>query len=229
MLLVSSVILYAQPTLPPCAPTTGTGCTQWTSRTFTHVVTDGLGVSITVTVWTRVCNGVTEFIYDNATVVPRDNGKFMEDFSIYHHNFSAIRELLDMHLIEWAVNDLNATIPDCPSQTNLVKFYQANCGVWVKCSYKIDPASEQKDIGYEGNCPRYTLNGEDWVDVWKWQSCGTACCKKTYSVCRGTSPETGEYTIRILNVLKNREGACTMQGQFKDWRTNNDIPCQDGC
>lgn len=90
LLLVFSTQLYSQPNLP-CTPANQPGCGTWERRTISqHVATDAGSVSVTVTVWTRVCNGVTEFIYDDASIIPHDNGRFTENFSIYHYNFQLL-------------------------------------------------------------------------------------------------------------------------------------------
>jgi hypothetical protein len=143
---------------------------------------------------------------------------------------------LERHLNYFYTNlrtlpDNNQVLPDCPDNSPVVTIYTANCGVWVKCSYQIDPNAEvRKDYGYQGDCPSpVSYNGASYIDLWKYQSCGTICCKKTYTLCIDKT----EGIVQINDVQRTRitqDENCTLQGNFINWRAPyEEYQCQDGC
>ena len=171
-----------------------------------------------------------------------DNQDFWTSFSIYQYNFSGFMEYAELQILNWLYNmgDLG-NIPDCcPPENNcgiqIVKFYTASCGVWVRCSYEFacqptihHPRGPNGDI----DCPQpWNNNGNTVVDVWQYQPCGDICCEKTYLICKTTSP-TPPYddVIKIANVDRHPYGGqmCSQQGQFFDWFTGQPYNCQDGC
>ena len=204
-------------------------CTAWStpSSTLTIVMTDPECLIIVDYKW-RICNGVYEYIYTDFTA--KGNCVQMADFSIYEYDFSSILEMADMIIAE---NQLGMVghpyVPECEGSMQKMKRYAAACGVWVKCSYKVDVnATVEKDRGYVGDCP--TRDANDYIDKWKWQSCGETCCSRTYDICWYTSPYNNESQIRVTQYPAVQVGECTDQGNFGPWDDlNTDYQCGHGC
>jgi len=177
----------------------------------------------------RICNGVYEYSY--GTPIATGNCVQMADFSIYEYDFSSILEMADMIIAE-EVGQMNnhPVATDCSIGTvRKMKRYAASCGVWVKCSYKVDVnATVYKDRGYVGECPARDEN--DFIDVWKWQSCGETCCSRTYDICTYTSPIHGSSEVRVTQYPAVQVGECTEQGNYGPWDDlNTDYQCRHGC
>ncbi len=94
------------------------------------------------------------------------------------------------------------------------------CGVWVYCEYTVDPVTAVCETGWTGPPPHYGTSPTK-VKSCKWQPCGTACCRRTYTVCI----EEAAFGLRFRNiqlVSKQKLGDCSGQSQYAK-------PCQDGC
>lgn len=100
---------------------------------------------------------------------------------------------------------------------------------WLKCSYKVDPASQMCDIGYIPPTPLYSDGTDFWVDSWKWQSCGNACCRKEYQICITYDLTINRYIFKVKEVKKEKILDCEKEGEFFDWKTQSPIPCHDDC
>jgi hypothetical protein len=123
-------------------------------------------------------------------------------------------------------------VPNCPDSSNITKIYSAICGVWLKCRYEITPNSRMCDSGFAQPYPDYTLNGKQYVDIWKWHHCGEVCCQKIYTVCTKRSIVNNTIVTTVKQIKKQRHPnatKCTLQDVFRDGITNTIIPCQDGC
>lgn len=122
--------------------------------------------------------------------------------------------------------------PLCPDSIKYVRIYTAICGVWLKCRYKIDTNIRMCDEGFATPFPDFFVDGNKYVDIWRWQPCGEVCCQKSYDVCRVVNPTNGRWFIKIKQIKTQRhtqQSDCTLQGVFRDGITNEIIPCQDGC
>ncbi len=202
---------------------TDTSCGTWSAPEHIQKNLTASGI-VYADIWYRQrdCNGVIEYIIDS--VHANDNASLMDSVEYLHFNFKSFFEILMIALVEDADALFNANTPDCSQDTiQLAHFYTASCGVWVKCSYKIEEDSRECDTGYEPPYPEYDDGPDKWVDIYKWQSCGEVCCKRTYSICKQGSE------IKITQYVKQPDDDCTGQGNFKNWKTGLDIPCQDGC
>lgn len=228
--LLALFILLALPaksevTAPECPPE-DMSC-PWEPFSFEMPLTDRGGATALITGRKRICNGNIEIIYDD--IQAKKNSMYFEEENFYEKNFSALRELIDINIIENVDGLFHVKLPFCPETISIIKIYAASCGVWVKCSYEVSPASEMCDIGYEPPTPMYNNNGKNYVDVYKWQSCGVVCCRKEYRVCQEYDPQHGDVIINIVNVTKNPISRCTQEGQYIDWKTGKIIPCKPGC
>lgn len=185
----------------------------------------------------RICDGVYEYRYTDFSAV--GNCTQMDDFSIYHYNISSVLEMADMIIAEES-NNLDGhpeylDLPPCGTAPfKKAKFYNAACGIWVKCSYIIDQNAEvKKDRGYIGSCPIPDQNG--YIHKWKWQSCGDACCRREYDICKFTSPATGKLEVRVTQFPAVMIGQCTQQDNFGPWEItdpmnpNYNYECQHAC
>ncbi len=179
----------------------------------------------------RFCNGQWEFMLDSAVMY--DNSKFLDSLLIYEHNYTAFRDLIDMYIMEHYIGQTSfPRVPFCPNSSNITKIYSANCGVWLKCRYEITPNSRMCDSGFAPPFPDFTLNGLQYVDIWRWQPCGEVCCQKIYTVCTKASVVNNTLVTTVNQIRKQRHPNtpnCTLQNQFRDGITNQIIPCQDGC
>lgn len=216
----------------PCAQTLDdTGCGPWIGQSiyFGMAMPDCV---IMLDFKFRICNGVYQFAYENLTYSGNCEG--MAEFSIYHYNINSILEMLDIAMVEYVHTGM-PTIPGCGDPNGplkKMKIYSAGCGVWVKCSYEINPnATIKKDRGYEGNCPTSYMNdGKPYVDVWKWQSCGTVCCKREYEVCKEWDITHSFNNIKVTRLPAVPLGPCTLQNTFGPWENSSaNYQCQQAC
>lgn len=138
--------------------TSCTNGTAWTAGNSPVVIEmSAPNCKITIEYEWRICDDVYEYRY--TSFVATGNCTQMADFSIQHYNISSVMEMADMIIAEETKQLDNhpsmGAIPDCNSTDRYVKakFYNAACGVWVKCSYIIDQNAEvKKDRGYNGSC-----------------------------------------------------------------------------
>lgn len=213
---ISAQVLSAQ---SPCPPDTGFNCTIWKTATLSKTTVNPQ-CQITVQYRWRECNGEYQIYYDN--VQRSGNCTNMGELWDNQDYVSSFNEWLDIVVIEELVKLPNQpVVADCPGSFNKAIFYTASCGLWVKCTYTIDPAKRVCDQDWRGTFPEHQESDGLKLDYYKWQSCGQACCKKTYSICKsiGTS---GQYEVHINQVTKQRIGSCSNPDGFVS-------PCQDGC
>lgn len=143
----------------------------------------------------------------------------MESMILYHYNVSSINELYDMLLLQ------HIEMYSSPCRTNqMVKIYSASCGIWLSCEYQITPQVPVCEKGYNPlPDPSATT-----VKTWKWQPCGTTCCKRTYTYSRTFDAGSGHYLIRIQQLSKQQLGPCTNDPAPGGDDTYGK-PCENGC
>ncbi|ROL55733.1 hypothetical protein D9V84_10800 [Bacteroidetes/Chlorobi group bacterium Naka2016] len=131
----------------------------------------------------RWCNGQVQLMidWDETECL---NGNFFNTGQFFEKDFSGLKEFVEYKTLLFALDwGVIPGVPNCIDNNDkvVVTFYTARCGVWIKCSYKVDlSVPVERDDCYQGNCPSpLPHNGQPYVDVWKWQSCGETCCKKT--------------------------------------------------
>lgn len=199
-----------------CPPDTGTNCSVWEQRVWTST-TNNPQCLITVTYRFRICDNQYQIYYDDI----RRTGNcenLGESWSNNEFN-QTFMEWLDIVIMEDIVGLAgHPSVPLCPQETQKASFYSAGCGLWVKCTYIIDPERRYCEEDWRGEFPDYSENGEQKIDYWKWQSCGEVCCKKTYGLCR----QEGTEDINIRFISKEKASECTNPDNFIK-------PCQDGC
>jgi hypothetical protein len=189
----------------------------------------GTGLNGVVKYYVRECNGVIEFRIDSLVLL--DNSHFLDSLMMNEHNYTVFRDLIDMHIMEQYIGI--TTMPDCPESNLITKIYSASCGVLLKCRYEVAPGSRMCDIGFATPYPDFMIDTTQYVDIWKWESCGEVCCEKIYSVCRKRNLANVNNITSITQLSKQRYShtpTCTLEGQFRDGKdTTIIIPCKDGC
>ena len=210
---MSTTALYSQST---CPPDTGTNCDEWSYGNY-QTTTENPDCNLIVSYHWRNCDGNYQIYID--LIVKAGNCEYLND----QGTMSAFMEWLNLVLIEEIAN-LNGEYPPaiCPDSSQKAIFYNAPCGLWVKCEYNVDPANRVCDADWRGPYPDTDTSGISKVAVWKWQACGLACCKKTYSICKTVHPDGLNYDIHIRSVSKQRVGDCSNPQNFVK-------PCEDGC
>lgn len=197
-------------------PPDETGCTwsAWSSNiTIQGSVPD---CEITYQYRTRWCNGQMDIDYTIISAFGNcANGM----------TASALKEYLELIIIQQKMQNAfdgnSVTIPDCDDpgapSVQAVTFYTASCGIWLSCTYTIEPQEPECESPLTPPAP-----GPTTVKTWTWQSCGTQCCKNVYNICKGTSVIGGD-VIYIRNVSRRQvETPCSDQATFSK-------PCDSGC
>jgi hypothetical protein len=214
--LSAPVALQGQST--PCDDG-ATGCTAWSTTTTPFTVALAApDCQATLYMYTRVCNGVTEYYMSHYTV-SYGCGSFDPALAYYHRNRNGLVEYLLGGFISQHVST-----PSCPPSqpVPVVNIFAASCGIWVCCTYELpDNPVVTCDNGWDGP-PPHTNTTPKTVTSCKWQSCGTQCCRRTYSVCRRSSPTGGWYTD-IQFVSKTPIGDCSGAATFSP------KPCETDC
>ncbi len=152
------------------------------------------------------------------------NPEFFNSGSYFELDFSGMKEFIELNALWALIQSGQINVPPCSTGSKvMVTYYTARCGVWVKCSYKVDlSAPVMRDNCYQGPCPSpIPYQGEPYIDVWKWQPCGETCCKKQYELCNEFDPKYNTTVIRIKNVTRQQTPGfqCSEQGNCIDWRT----------
>lgn len=190
--------------------------------------TGNMGSGITGTIWYRKrnCNGIEQIMIDSTKAL--DNGQFLDSMNRYHYHYSAFSDLADVYLLQHLFNNGNTPVnPNTPK--TIVQLYKASCGIFVGCSYDVDPATADCEMGFTPPLPvAGTISAP--LKIYKWQPCGEVCCKKTYEVHRKqvTDNRPTPTTYWIVNIKSTsitrsqRTPECTEQYKY-------DEPCQDGC
>lgn len=236
ILLVSLSSLNAQQLPNDCASTDP--CNEPWNETYCewpYYTSQGTIVSVRTFFFWRWCNGQVQIMIDwsRSEVL---NGNFFNRGQIFEKDIDGARQFVELSILEFALQWGIIWVPNCndpdPPRV-IVTFYTARCGVWVKCSYVVDPNTQvEKDDCYQGDCPSLVQhNGAHYIDVWRWQPCGTTCCKKQYELCKEYDFTYNYDVIRIRNVTRTRAPGftCSEQGNCHDWRTGQEYQCQDGC
>lgn len=180
----------------------------------------------------RNCGGQIECVFEIEDMTSAD---YFAIGSNYENDFKEARETAEFLALKLLLNELfsaNIPIPDCPAERPFIKFYTARCGVWVKCSFPISNEPESCDDCWVGEHPEpYSHNGKSYVDIYKWQPCGTICCQKEFKICKGYDANLGYSRLFINDVTRGPApgASCSEQGTCHDWKTGIEIQCQDGC
>ncbi len=140
----------------------------------------------------------------------------MRELNVFHWSLSTFDEFVTMLIIEQLWQNLPSD--PCDGEPLQIRFYKANCGIWVGCKYTIDPETRACDPGYEPPYPDFTENNIPKVKAYKWQPCGETCCKRTYEVC----VENGHLTAKYLGA-EPLWADCTGQAVYSPRR------CLTGC
>jgi hypothetical protein len=177
------------------------------------------GCAITITYQWRCCygspHGTLQYRYSLESHVGAGCA-FFKDSSIY--------QLIDLFLIQAATDNAEgATICDGgnASQITHVEFITAACYIWQDCTYPSD--------GTVPTCvPAYPAHAAPApggpVDVWSFHSCGTVCCKRTYSVIDNFTPDYlgNQVTVTLISKIRLAPG-CSLEPNFAP------KSCNDGC
>lgn len=228
ILLLGIILLSFNLAVSQCPPST-TCTATWTQKTINHSLSDKNTITITGYISHRVnCDGVMEFVVDSTFL--HGNSEYLESFQYEEYGVNTARDLMWLHILEYPHDFGYNPVPLCSSDTfKMAHVYTASCGVWVKCSYKVDPASQMCDIGYIPPTPLYSDGTDFWVDSWKWQNCGNACCRKEYQICITYDLTINRYIFKVKEVKKEKILDCEKEGEFFDWKTQSPIPCHDDC
>lgn len=140
-----SSLTYIYPKSVDCPPSDS--CNNWSNFTDTLSLTLWDDVSAIVHYRVQKCNGVVRFVIDSTLAL--DNGNFLDSFSIYHFEINNFKSLLEITLLNNLVSYDSSIVPFCGSDTiTTVQFYSSACGVWLKCSYKVDTLTKICDYGW---------------------------------------------------------------------------------
>lgn len=196
-----------------------TNCTAWSTTAWPYGVNLGdPDCSATLYMYTRVCNGVTEFYLSHYVLNSGCNG-FDPALSYYNRNRNGLVE----YLIQGAIAQNFVAPEDCPPNEPLplINVFAASCGIWVCCTYELpnNPVFTCEN-GWSGP-PPHTNTTPKTVTSCKWQSCGTQCCKRSYTVCIKTVD--GVQTKDIKYISKVPLGSCSGAATFSP------KPCQTDC
>jgi hypothetical protein len=167
----------------------------------------------TITYVQRICGGMREISIVNQTI--NDGCGGWDQLIIYHYNYSGLQDFITQGLLIATTFD---TPPPCPASTQmLANVYTASCGIWLYCEYNLPSVvSYNCEMGWTGP-PPHTPGTPAKVKSWKWQSCGTTCCRRVYSICTNSS---GVKNISL--VSKQQLTPCSEQGNYAK-------PCENGC
>lgn len=199
---------------------------EWSNNHYTG----NMGSGITGTIWYRFrnCNGVHQIMIDSTKAL--DNGRFLDSVNRYHYQYSAFSDLADLYLLQHRFKSFVLTSDDPDNPTTIVQIYKASCGIFVGCTYDVDPDSKVCDMGFD---PPYPVSGtvSAPLTLYKWQSCGKVCCQKSYQVYLDEVDDNSVPPVPILIVKikslsitrSTRTPECTEQPKY------DPKPCQDGC
>lgn len=220
MILFACTTGHAQ--APACE---STDCTEWidvSGGVSMALITYNPDCGIAAKAKTRVCNGVREFyLYD--IVKLNDGCSGFDEKTVNHHNFSGFNDYVtNAFMSSTYISSYFGTIPHCSTaaRQQVANVYTASCGVWIACEYPVDPQTAECPAVWEGDPPHFGTNPTK-VKVWKWQSCGTTCCKRVFELCTFGS------TLQFMGIKQVSKGAmqpCSLQPLYSpDWN------CEDGC
>lgn len=214
------LIALGVPLIAQAQCTDNTGC-AWSTTTSTYRVNLGdPECNATVTYKTRTCGGVFEY-YITGIVIHFGCAGFDPALSYFHRDRNALMEYINQGLLS---QGLATSIPPCSTGTAArANVFTASCGIWVCCTYAIsgDDALDC-DPGWEGAHP-HTNGTPKTVKSCKWQSCGTQCCKRSYTMCTRANTDTGGDYYDIVYTGKTAIGDCTGTGAYYP------RPCETDC
>ncbi len=211
----------------PCPP--DSNCDAWGDTLWIRL---GLGepdCDVWVFYLKRFCNGsnVPEFFITSISV--EEECESLPGLSLYENNLNVGLEFAISSFVE-RVSE-RGSFPPCgfaddtfpePSDTTMsVRIYSASCGIWVHCTYEVDPDSRECDPGFDLPYPEEGENPTT-VTVAKWQACGNTCCRRTYQYCWQDDLTFGDRFVRMRLLSKERITDCSEQSEY-------DRDCQDGC
>lgn len=201
----------------------------WSQGSYGHYLGQSQTIRVNSTIKYREnCEGIVEFIVVNTSVFM--NAQYLENFQFEEYGVNTARDLVWLHILEFPYFPENKIAPNCSEDTiQIAHVYTASCGVWLKCSYKVDPASQVCDFGYVFPSPIYLEGTDNWVDHWKWHSCGNACCRREFRICRTYDANALRTVFKVEEVKKEKILDCEKEGQFINWKTQNPIPCNNDC
>jgi hypothetical protein len=232
---------------PPSSTCTAT----WTTETYGMRLNDNSTIWASATLSHRVnCDGNLEMKIENFDGFSgNDNVNFLDEFNYLHYSFSSASEMIAIDFLmnsdAWGKDQ--RTLPNCTSGNSLkrVFVYTAACGIWIKCSYKLpNPIIKDCDTGWLGGDPHYGVPNEgpppttdQWVDHWKWQSCGEVCCKKEFEICEEDYIDKGGSYVKIKAMTKGKyseDAQCSKHDHFtgpRPFPTSDTVTleCEDGC
>jgi hypothetical protein len=220
-LTLLAVHAISQPTMQwdgDCA-ISNEGCGAWSAPQVVKVTLQAPDCIADVEFRTRICStaaGVVEDIVVIGWTSPAGCGGF--DYkSYFHQRLDGIKEYVILGLLsQWTTA---SNTPACPDVAKRANVYSAACGTWVCCEYTVDPTTAVCETGWVGPPPHYG-SAPTKVKSCKWQACGTACCRRIYSICLRT---VEGFEIRDIKMLsRERLGPCSGQAQYAK-------PCEDGC
>ncbi len=214
------LFMVSHDALCQCPP--NDGCGDWSSIENTNLTTIAPGCTAQIEYRTRMCNGILEYTIEKILYAG-----FCEDLrniDVEQYHYSGAIDYLTMALI---YRDLiHTTIPPCSSSDRVerIHVYTASCGIWVGCEYTVDPDSRQCDQGYGEPFPDYRSGGTTKVKMYKWQPCGTTCCRRIYSICSDPLRPSLPTLLRAILLSKERLTECSGQHEY-----GNAQNCLDGC
>lgn len=210
--IILSNQLMAQFTCPPVDP----NC-PWGTLTPYAVERTPYVFDLSIDVQTRDCGGELDVLPDWGS---------MDGLRYYYMSDEALREVF---MNEFVYDIDMSTVPICGSGTKKVNFYyKSECKVRTRCTYKIDPAEMNCDDCYPGPVDYYEKNGEYFIDVFKWVTCGEKCCKETFEVCKTWDVVYSRYNLNITSRNKYEVTPCS-PSECTDWDTDAPLPCISNC
>lgn len=213
LLLIGQVVLSQ--TFPVC--TEDINCPWSEERTFRMDVSEP-HCDVTVKYKVRICNGVSEYAITEITANEGCEG--WDQIVFYQYSYSGLIDYVTQGLLQFQATDAD-NIPMCPSSDpNYANVYTAGCGAWVYCEFTLPPNPTPSCPDWQGPLPHFGMSPPK-VRHYKWQSCGTACCKRVYSICKRLIDMGYFYQIKLLT--KSRITECTGQVNYPN------TTCEDGC
>lgn len=218
--------VYSQVDTLDCVEDADTCSSTWTTGNYLGNM--GSGITGHIYYRKRVCNGVEHIMIDSAIAL--DNGRFLDSVNRYNFKYTAFNELADVYLLQHLYRNSTSISANPNLPSTIVQLYKASCGVWLSCTYNVNPASRQCDTGYT---EPYPITSElTPLSIYKFHPCGTVCCKKTYAIYRDEVPDSLEDPFAVYHpviIIKNLSitrshfrPKCTLEDTFPE-------PCQDGC
>ncbi len=222
LVFLSTANLFAD--LPPCLSEDIWPESPWYEAAHPYTVTIGKPYCVlTIHYSYRVHDGEYEIYVEN--VEKTGNCEFLDSIANKDGYQSAFREWVSLLLIQEANNlESSQFVPLCEVGTvKKMSVYTSTCGLWVKCTFQVDPATRVCEADWRGAYPEYGEGETKYIDYWRYVSCGQSCCKETYEICLYSLDSTGANTyVKILSRTKEQIGECSGQSEFVK-------PCVSGC